>query len=295
MSRQANLLELVQVVVPRAAVPAYEAAMAPHCRSLGIFEEDDEGVQWRIEGVREAAAPLGPLQGALLLAELISGVAAELLRAPTPNDGWLARVHAAFPEQKIGRRFAVRGTHLPAGHGHGRVVLRIDAGLAFGSGEHGSTRGCLRALEHVARGGRKQHMLDVGCGSGILAMGGAALFRRAVLAVDIDPWSVRVTRENARANRLHRRIRPLLGSGTQHRLVAAGAPYDLIFANILARPLCRMAHGIAAVCAPRGHVILAGLLHSQARMVLAAYRAQGVIKILSIQEGPWTTLLLQRR
>ena len=225
---------------------------------------------------------------------MLSGVDAPLHRAPTEAEGWLDRTRAAFPEQAIGRRFAIRGTHETGPRLPGRITLTLDAGVAFGSGEHGSTRGCLRALEYVARRRRPARIIDVGTGSGILAMAAARLFRRPVLATDIDPWSVRVTRENAAANRLSREVRAILADGWRDRRVRAGGPYDLVLANILARPLCRMARDLAAHLAPGGTVILAGLLDTQARMVLAAHRAQGLRLTCTLHEGRWATLVLER-
>jgi ribosomal protein L11 methyltransferase len=293
MNRRTQNLETVFVTVPRAAIDIFEAALTAHCRTIGIFEADDEGVNWRIEGVREIGDDQ-ELLGALMLAEMLSGVTAPLSRQATDAEGWLARVHAAFPEQHIGENFVIRGTHLPPSPAWGRKILRIDAGLAFGSGEHGSSRGCLRAFEIIAKRTKKRRILDVGCGSGILAMGAATILHRPVLAVDIDPWSVKVTRENARQNGLHTLIHPVLGTGLANRDVRRNRPYDLIFANILARPLCRMARDIGIATAPGGHVILAGLLANQSRLVQAAYRRQNFRLILQLTEGPWATLLLQK-
>ena len=135
----------------------------------------------------------------------MSGVSVPAQRTPTPAEGWLARTYASFPEQLIGRRFVVRGTHLREPPMPGRITLTLDAGLAFGSGEHGSTRGCLRALERVAYR-RPRRILDLGTGSGILAMAAARLLHRPVLATDIEPWSVRVAQQNAALNRLGRLI-----------------------------------------------------------------------------------------
>jgi ribosomal protein L11 methyltransferase len=168
----------------------------------------------------------------------------------------------------------------------------LDAGLAFGSGEHGSTRGCLRALERVAYR-RPARILDMGCGSGILAMGAVQLLRRRALAVDIDPWSVLVTKQNAKLNRLGARIDARRGNGWQAGIVRR-RQFDLVFANILARPLCLMAKHLAAHLAPGGTVILAGLLSSQARMVLAAHRRQGLRLERALHEGNWTTLILRK-
>jgi ribosomal protein L11 methyltransferase len=172
--------------------------------------------------------------------------------------------------------------------------LTLDAGLAFGSGEHGSTRGCLRALERVAYRGPRR-ILDMGTGSGILAMAAARLLHRPVLATDIEPWSVRVARQNAALNRLGQLVRFRLADGWRSPAVREGGPYELVFANILARPLCLMAHDLAAHLAPGGTAILSGLLQSQARGVLSAHLRCGLRLEARVHEGPWTTLVLRRR
>lgn len=293
MRRHAGPLETVLVEVPEHALDAYEAALSTACETVGFFLHDEENRIWRVEGVRDLAADDAGLHAALALAAATTGVSAPLRRAPTEAEGWLARTYASFPEQRIGRRFAVRGTHLTGPATPGRITLTLDAGLAFGSGEHGSTRGCLRALEVVARR-RPRRILDLGTGSGILAMAAARLLHRPVLATDIDPWSVRVTRHNAAANGLARLVRPALGQGWDAPAVRRGAPYDLVLANILARPLRRMARDLAVHLAPGGTAILAGLLASQARAVLAAHRRQGLRLEAMLREGEWTTLVLRR-
>jgi len=234
------------------------------------------------------------LVAALALAAALTGAEPALRRAPIPAEGWLARTRAAFPQQLIGRRFAVRGTHLAGPPPAGRITLTLDAGLAFGSGEHGSTRGCLRALELVAHR-RPRRILDLGTGSGILAMAAAALLHRRVLATDIEPWSVRVAHRNAVLNRIGPMVRCRRADGWRDRAVRAGGPYDLVLANILARPLCLMARSLAAHLAPGGTVILAGLLASQARQVLAAHRRHGLRLVATIHEAAWTTLVLRAR
>jgi ribosomal protein L11 methyltransferase len=134
----------------------------------------------------------------------------------------------------------------------------------------------------------------MGCGSGILAMGAAKLLKRPVLAVDIDPWSVRVTKQNATLNGIAPRLRVRRGNGWQAAAVRRGQNFDLVFANILARPLCMMARRLAAHLAPGGTAILAGLLATQARAVLAAHRRQGLRLERQLREGSWTTLLLRK-
>lgn len=289
--RFALSLETVFIDVPDSALEAYEAALASVCATVGFFRDQTTG-NWRIEGVKPIAAAEPELAAALALAAALTGVAAPIKRTPTPAEGWLARTYAAFPEQHVGRRFAVRGTHLDSALATGRITLTLDAGLAFGSGEHGSTRGCLRALERVSYR-LPRHILDMGTGSGILAMAAARLLHRPVLATDIERWSVRVARRNAALNRLGTKMRIRLADGWRHRLVLAAAPYDLVFANILARPLCLMAKGLAAHLSPGGTAILSGLLETQARGVLAAHRRRGLRLEGRVREGPWTTLILR--
>jgi ribosomal protein L11 methyltransferase len=285
-------LETVAVTVPEAALEAYEAALASACDTVGFFRNHATG-DWRVEGVKPVGAKDPDLTAALALAALLTGIAPEAVRTATPAEGWLARTYASFPEQLIGRRFAVRGTHLGGKPKPGRITLTLDAGLAFGSGEHGSTRGCLLALEAVARR-RPRRILDLGTGSGILAMAAARLLRRKVLATDIEPWSVRVARRNAAANGLAHLIRPMLANGWQHPAVRVAGPYDLVFANILARPLCAMARDLAANLAPGGTAILAGLLASQARAVLAAHRRQGLRLERMVPQGAWITIVVRK-
>ena len=294
MRRSAARLEQVWVEVPESAVEAYEAALSSACDAVGFFFADEPRGIWRVEGVRDAGAGEAALSAALALAAAASGIEAEARRQPVEAEGWLARTQAAFPEQRIGRRFVVRGTHLAPGAPPGRTVLRLDASVAFGSGEHGSTRGCLRAFEWVVRASRPRRVLDLGTGSGILAIAAARCLHRPVLATDIEPWAVRVTRQNARLNGVGPLIHATLAPGWQGRPARAGAPYDLVFANILARPLCAMASSLARHLAPGGRAILSGLLASQARQVLAAHRRQGLVLEHTVQEGRWTTLVVHK-
>jgi ribosomal protein L11 methyltransferase len=290
--RRAAALETVSVEVPEAALEPYEAALRTVCAAVGFFR-DERCDRWHIEGIKEVGAGEPELTAALALAGAATGVSVAPRRTPTPVEDWLARNHGAFPEQLIGRRFAIRGTHLERRFVSGRITLVLDAGVAFGSGEHGSTRGCLRALERVAHL-RPYRILDLGTGSGILAMAAARLLHRKVLATDIDPWSVRVAARNAALNGVGRLLRIRRADGWRDALVRQGGPYDLVFANILARPLCAMAKHLALHLAPAGAAILSGLLHSQARMVVGAHRRQGLRLDCIIREGSWTTLVLRR-
>ena len=286
-------LETVSVTVPEDSVEAFEHALGRACRTIAFFLLDEDLRIWTIEGVKRRGEAEPELAAALALANFVTSQDVTLQRRPTEAGGWLARTESSFPEQYVGDRFAVRGTHLPAGSNPGRITLVLDAGVAFGSGEHESTRGCLRALEAVAHR-RPSRILDLGCGSGILGMAAAKLLGRRVLATDIDPWSVRVARDNSIVNGLRNRLQCRVAIGWQPP-ARSGAPYDLVFANILARPLCAMARDLAMNLAPGGTAILAGLLRSQARMVLAAHRRAGLVLAGTTVEGNWTTLVLRKR
>jgi ribosomal protein L11 methyltransferase len=292
LPRHATCLQTISVDVPEHAVPAWEAALQSVCGTMGLFVDDATG-WWRIEGVKQEGELDAALATAVALAELATGVAAKLHRAEVAAEGWLARTAAAFPEQRIGQRFAVRGTHLPPGRSANRLTLRIDAGVAFGSGEHGSTRGCLLALERIAHR-RPRRVLDLGTGSGVLALAAARLLRRRVLASDIDPWSVRTAGDNVRLNHLTGRVRCVRANGWSNRAIAAAAPFDLVFANILARPLSAMAGDLARHLAPGGTAILAGLLATQRHLVLSAHRRVGLVLEATLRDGAWATLVLRR-
>jgi len=291
--RHATELETVAVIVPEDALEAYEQALAMACGTVGFFKDDDTGL-WQVEGVKDRGSNEPALAIALALADAATGFASTLTRHGTETEGWLARSFQSFPEQLVGRRFAVRGTHLHGPPTPGRITLILDAGIAFGSGEHGSTRGCLRAFEAIVHR-RPRRILDMGTGTGILAMAAARLLRRPVLGTDIEPWSVRVSAENAKLNRLGRLTRFVRADGWTAPVVRRGAPYDLVFANILARPLCLMARDLALHLAPGGTAILAGLLDVQTRWVLAAHRRHGMVLASVWREGSWRTLVLRKR
>jgi ribosomal protein L11 methyltransferase len=293
-SRHATALETVSVTVPEDALDIFEAALATVCGTVGFFFADEDARTWRVEGVKEQGDGEIELATALALANAATGLDVALDRADTFVDGWLARTRENFPEQLVGKRIAVRGTHVVGPRAPGRLTILLDAGVAFGSGEHGSTRGCLRALEGMMHR-KPRRILDLGTGSGILAMAAAGLLHRQVLGTDIDPWSVRVARENAALNGLSRRTRWLRSDGWSSPVLRKGPGYDLIFANILARPLTLMARALEPRLARGGTVILSGLLNWQARMVLAAHRRLGLRLERMVHEERWTTLVLRKR
>ncbi len=288
-----ELLDCISLTVPDEALDHFEAALNSVCRAVSFFQNEGAGT-WDISAVKERGAYEDDLLGAIILAEILTGVTPALIRSLVPAGGWLARTKAAFPEQLIGRRFAVRGTHIEAPPVSGRITLTLDAGLAFGSGEHNSTRGCLVALERIARHLRPRRILDLGTGSGVLAIAAAKLLHRRVLATDIDARAARVAAANARLNNVAGRVHAIRADGWSVKAIRRHAPFDLVFANILARPLCAMAHSLAAALAPGGIAVLAGLLNTQSNWVLSAHRGAGLTLERRIIDGAWTTLILRK-
>lgn len=286
-------LDCVSLTVPADVLEIFEAALGSVCRAVSFFHDDVNEI-WDIQGVKERGAFETELKSALTVAEMLTGYTPEITRGTVPAGGWLARTKNAFPEQRIGQRFVVRGTHISAPPIPGRITLTLDAGLAFGTGEHNSTRGCLLALERIARFHRPRNILDLGTGSGVLAIAVAKLLHRDVLASDIDARAARVACANARLNGVARRVRAIKADGWMDKTIQRAAPYDLVFANILARPLCAMAHQLANNLQPGGIAILAGLLSVQANWVLSAHRRAGLVLQSRIADGAWTTLILRR-
>ena len=290
-------LARLSVTVPEHAVPAFAAAFETACESVGFFRGGDQGGTsggWRVEGLLRNPGRRGALTGALALAAAAAGIEPPPLEEDRVEaEGWLARTREAFPPQPIGRRLLIRGTHDASVTLPGRIALTLDAGLAFGSGEHATTRGCLLALERLPR--PRGLVADIGTGSGVLALAAAALWRVKVIGVEIDPSAARVASENARLNRLHRLVTIVRGDGFRAPRIRRHASYALVLANILARPLCAIAGELARNLAPGGHAVLSGLLVGQAPMVLAAHRRCGLALAGRIELGPWATLILKKR
>jgi ribosomal protein L11 methyltransferase len=288
-----EMLDAIAFTVPAAALEHFESALSAVCRAVSFYHDEDNNI-WDLQGVKERGAHEAELESSLAIAELLTGFTPAVTRGLVPVGGWLARTQAAFPEQKIGRRFVVRGTHIAAPPIPGRITLTLDAGLAFGTGEHNSTRGCLIALERLARHHRPRRILDLGTGSGILAIAAAKQLHQRVLATDIDPRAVRVAAANARLNRQSAMVSTLRADGWMSPVITRAAPYDLVLANILARPLCAMAASLAHNLAPGGAAILAGLLTTQSRWVLSAHRRHGLVLADHIIDGAWSILTFKK-
>ena len=191
-------------------------------------------------------------------------------------------------------RFVVHGQHDRERIAINKLGIEIEAALAFGTGHHGTTRGCLLLLDDVLKRRRPSHVLDLGSGTGVLAIAAAKALRQPVLASDIDPQAVIVARDNAKLNDVGQLIDAVCAIGFAAPAFRARAPFDLILANILANPLRQMAPTMARHLAPDGLVILSGLLPAHTRGVVASYRAVGLVLIRRLQVDGWCSLLMQR-
>jgi ribosomal protein L11 methyltransferase len=231
-----------------------------------------------------------------------SKAAAALQFGSVEAADWVRQSLAGLQPVEAGR-FIVHGAHDRARVPLNRIGIEIEAALAFGTGHHGTTRGCLLALDAVckARSRRRpisrrsevRRVLDVGTGSGVLAIAAACALRARVLATDINAFAVKTARTNARHNRAGNLVSVVEADGVGARAIGAHTPYDLIFANILLGPLKRIATPLRDLAAPGGRIVLSGILPSQASAVIAAYRPLALARRFDI-DG-WTTLVLERR
>ncbi|EAU41889.1 ribosomal protein L11 methyltransferase [Fulvimarina pelagi HTCC2506] len=214
-------------------------------------------------------------------------------REELPDKDWMAEVLAGLKPVRAGR-FLVHGRHDRAKVQPNDIAIEIEAGMAFGTGHHGTTAGCLQLIGEEIRRKRPKAVLDLGTGSAVLAIGAAKLGRLPVLATDIDPVAVDVARQNAGANGVSRLVDVAIATGFRSPKIRERGPFDLIVANVLAGPLKAMSPDFARHLAPRGRIILSGILTHQRRSVLAAFSNQGLYHRRTVTMGEWVTLLLGR-
>jgi len=277
------------------AALAIAAALDAVAGAVSAFEtraaEGEGAALWQVEAYPRAPVLDAQLEVRLALAAAASGGRlVRIVEERLPERDWLAENRRAFPPLRIGG-FFVHGSHWKGSAPAGAIPIEIDAATAFGTGEHPSTRGCLLALDSLARRRRFGRPLDIGTGSGILAIAAAKRLRRPVLASDVDCAAARVAAHHVKRNGLMRQVRVVCAPGYRSRAVR-GSEYDLIFANILARPLALMARDLGRAIAPGGVAILAGLLRRQEALVVAAHRAQGLALVRRIVIDGWSTLIL---
>ncbi len=272
------------------ALAAAIEGMDPAPAGVGVFEIEDGSGLWEV-GAYFTDAPDGIVLA--LFAEAFG--AKPFALSELPDIDWVAKVHRELHPVEAGR-FFVFGPHDADKVPPGRVALQIEAAVAFGTGHHGTTLGCLRAWDRLYdQGFRPARVADIGAGTAVLAMAAAALLPGAVvIASDIDPVAVEVSAANVAINGLAGRVECLEAAGFAHPRLAEAAPYDLIFANILRGPLIQLAPAMAAHCAAAGRVILSGLLAAQADDVRAAYETQGFRQLAREDLGAWTALVMER-
>lgn len=256
---------------------------------VGVFELEDGSGLWEVGAYFTET----PDDIALTLMAAAFG-AAEFAVSELPDIDWVAHVRRELKPVEAGR-FFVYGSHdadkLPVD----RIGLLIEAAMAFGTGHHGTTLGCLRALDRLASGGfQGKNVIDVGCGTAVLAMAAAKIWPDMVLATDIDQVAVDVAEANVMANGLSGRVECLEAMGFENPVIHTRAPYDLVFANILKGPLIQIAPDMAKHTETGSLAILSGLLTTQATDVLAAYTAAGFTEVEREEIGDWTTLVLRR-
>lgn len=263
--------------------------MIPEPTGIGVFEMEDGSGLWEVGGYFEEE----PDETELALLAAAFGAKAFVV-SEVPETDWVSYVKRELTPVVAGR-FFVYGSHDADKVPEACEPLLIEAAMAFGTGHHGTTLGCLKALDRLETAGfRGRNVADIGCGTAVLAMAAARIWPEQVIASDIDEVAVDVALANAKANDLEGRIHCVEAAGFDHPDLAARAPYDLVFANILKGPLLDLAPNMADHIAPTGYAILSGLLVEQADEVIARYESVGIKLVHREDIGEWSTLTLQR-
>ncbi|RJL08757.1 50S ribosomal protein L11 methyltransferase [Paracoccus siganidrum] len=271
-------------------------ALAEACEDLtpepvgtGVFEIEDGLGRWEVG----AYFTDSPDEVALALLAAAHG-AQPFAVSELPEVDWVAHVRRELTPVHAGR-FYVHGSHDAGSVPEGVEALCIEAAMAFGTGHHNTTKGCLEALDRLAaEGWQPRRIADIGCGTAVLAMAAARVWPVTVLAGDIDPVAVDTASANVIANGLDGRVLCVEAVGFDHPLLDEAAPFDLVLANILKQPLIDLAPEMAARVAPAGRIILSGILTTQADEVTEAYRATGFTDVQRTDLGEWSTLVMSR-
>ena len=281
----------ISLIVPAFALDFFEKALEHifDVLSTQVYRGD-----WLIRGYVEARPNRKKIVAILASAAMDAGIqppvpTIELL----PPINWVRKSIQNLKPVQIGR-FVIRGSHSKVQRNPSLIELVVDAGAAFGTAHHATTQGCLLALSKLAPSLTPSHPLDLGCGAGTLAMATAQLWKVKVIAADIDPVAVQVTRRNTTVNGLGTFLSCVISDGFRSPLIRNQAPFDLIMANILQRPLMVLSTSIAQNLVPGGTVVLSGLLDSQTASIISTYRSQGLHLKQRFSIDGWTTLIMKR-
>lgn len=270
-----------------------EPGSSPLVKTASEWNEVEAHGLWRVEALYAEEPEEDAVRELIARAETQAGAKAEGVHVdPVPDEDWVTRSLEGLEPVRAGR-FFVYGSHDAKKVPAGAIPLLVDAGQAFGTGHHETTAGCLEYVSELVKPGAPLNALDIGTGTGVLAIAIAKLARVNVLASDIDPLAVKVTRANARANGVAPFVSAVTAKGFGHQALRARAPYDLIVANILARPLVSLAPSFRANLRPGGTLILSGLLRTQETMVRSAMGLQGLKLVSRKPKGDWVTLRMQ--
>ncbi|WP_299890983.1 50S ribosomal protein L11 methyltransferase [uncultured Ruegeria sp.] len=262
----------------------------PEPTGVGVFEVEDGSGLWEVGGYFTEA----PDETALAVLTAAFG-ARPFVVSELPETDWVAHVRRELAPVEAGR-FFVYGSHDADKLPKNRIPLLIEAAMAFGTGHHGTTLGCLNALDHLLdQGFSATKVADIGCGTAVLAMAAARVWNGDILASDIDQVAVDVAEANLKANGMSGAVRCVEAAGFDHPDLKALAPYDLIFANILKGPLVALSPEIGANLHDGGHAILSGILNEQADDVVAVYLQNGFNLSNRSEIGEWTTLILTKQ
>jgi len=288
-------MSLSQLSAPLTKDQAYalvDAVMAREDLAVTASAHEDEASgEWVFEATCDSEPDLDSF--AELARATLGGDVSFTLEPIDPDVNWVAKSLEGLAPVIAGG-FYIYGSHETRPVPSGLTGIRIDAAEAFGTGHHETTTGCLEAIDRTLKRRKPRALLDIGTGTGVLAIALAKRLHLPVIASDIDPVAVRTTADNARDNGVAKHIVAIEATGLEHRLIAGNAPYDLIVANILAGPLQHLAPGVGRIAQQGATIILSGILNTQAARVVAAYARQSVVLRQKIIKKEWTTLIMER-